>query len=400
MSRGKRGPLAKPRYRKSADRWEVKVDGRYVPILDDCDQFIRGDNRDSEMKANACWHHLLQRQQAKANGGDNPIAVVLDLYLDEVERLHPNRLDTEKRTFQSFLDLFPDLTVNGLTERHIDNWFEAHPEWESPSTRKTRLASLCAAFNWASQMREGERIIPFDHPLRNLDLDRLQNKAYHRRRSSKARVEDQVHIFLMHNVQEDFKQVLFALRNSGTRPGNICKVTGEHFMEDEGVWVFEEGNQQEGQTVHKTYEETHEPLVVPLTEELAALCKRLCEKHAKGPLFRKADGEPWTPKAIADRFIHYRDRFRRLGVPIPDVCFAYCYRHETATALIAGGESDAMAAAVLGHQGTRTLHKHYNHILAKARERVNALRRQVRALPGETTALPGGAVAPEPPGDE
>src|SRR5262249_31891639 len=149
-------------------------------------QFIRGDRRESELKANACWHLLLQREQAKAKGGDNLIAVVLDLFLDEVQRLHPARYQSEARTFQSFLDLYPELTVNELTERHIDAWFAAHPEWKSPTTRKTRLGSLCAAFNWASQMREGERLIPLDHPLRNLDLDRLQHKAYHRRRSSKA----------------------------------------------------------------------------------------------------------------------------------------------------------------------------------------------------------------------
>src|SRR5689334_18867225 len=34
MTKSKRGPLAKPRYRAFADRWEIKVDGRYVPILD------------------------------------------------------------------------------------------------------------------------------------------------------------------------------------------------------------------------------------------------------------------------------------------------------------------------------------------------------------------------------
>jgi integrase len=397
MSRGKRGPLAKPRYRAHADRWEVKVDGSYVPILDESGNFIRGETRASEIKANASWHFLLQREQARAKGADNPVAIVLDLYLDEVKRLHPNRYKAEARTFQSFIDLFPELTANELTERHIDEWFAAHPEWESPSTRKTRLASLCAAFNWASQMREGQRIIPFDHPLRSLDLDRLQNKAYHRRRSSRARVEQQVHLFLLHNVQEDFRLILFALRHSATRPGNICKVTADNFFEDEGVWVFEEQSRQEGHTVHKTYDVTHEVLIVPLTQELADLCKRLREKYPTGPLFRKADGEPWTAQAIANRFHHYRNRFRQMGVPIPEVCFAYCYRHEAATTLIAGGESDAMAAAVLGHQGTRTLHKHYNHALAKASERVNALRRQVRALPGESAALREDSASPESP---
>jgi integrase len=262
------------------------------------------------------------------------------------------------------------------------------------------LGSLCAAFNWASQRREGQRLIPFDHPLRSLDFDRLQNKAYQRRRSSKARVEEQVHHFLMHNVGEAFKKVLFALRHSGTRPGNICKVTADNFYEDPGVWVFEEQNAEEGNTVHKTYEATHEPLIVPLTTELLELCKRLCKEHPTGPLFRRSDGTPWTPQAIADCFRRYRTRFRKMGLPIPETLFAYCYRHEVATALIAGGETDAMTAGVLGHQGTKTLHKHYNHVLAKAPALVNALRRQVRALRSETAALGEGVADPEQPEQE
>jgi integrase len=405
MSRGKRGPLAKPRYRTGADRWEVKVDGKYVPILDEYGAFIRGDGRGSELKANASWHMLLQREQAKVKGGDNLVAVVLDLYLDEVARLHPPltgekesaKLKKERRTFQSFLDLFPKLTVNDLTEEHIDKWFAAHPEWESSSTRKTYLSSLTAAFNWASRGRKGKRLIPTDHPLHEMDLDLLTNKAYHRRRGSQTKVDDHVHVFLVNNVPEDFRQVLFALRHTGTRPGNICKVTAANFREGPGVWVFEEDTRREGDTVHKTYDATQEALFVPLTEVLVELCKRLKEKYPDGPLFRKADGEPWTAQAIADRFISYRDRFRSMGVPIPETCFAYCYRHQTATGSLARGESDALVAAMLGHQGARTLHKHYNHPLAKVGELVSALRRQVRPLPGEVAAVGGDGGGPEPP---
>ena len=51
MNGGRRGPMAMPRYRKGADRWEVKVDGKYVPILDEFGAFIRGGGRESESKA-------------------------------------------------------------------------------------------------------------------------------------------------------------------------------------------------------------------------------------------------------------------------------------------------------------------------------------------------------------
>ena len=48
----------------------------------------------------------------------------------------------------------------------------------------------------------------------------------------------------------------------------------DHFDPDLGVWTFEERNRQEGQSVHKTYEKTHELLIVPLTEALVQLCEQ------------------------------------------------------------------------------------------------------------------------------
>lgn len=395
MSKGKRGPMAKPRYRAHTDRWEVRVDGNYVPILDELGGYIRGDSRESEQKAYSSWHLQIQREQAKAKGGDNLVAVVLDLYLDEVKRLYPSRYVSEARTFQNFIELFPDLVVNDLTERHIDKWFEANPQWKSPSTRKTRLASLTAAFNWASKLREGQRIIPLDHPLREVDLGRLKNKAYHRSRGSKTGIADNVHVFLMVNTPEDFRNFLFALRHSGgTRPGNVCKVTAEHLDEKLGVWIFEEENTQEGQTTHKTYGKTREPLVVPLTAPLVELCKQLREKYPTGPLFRTEDGRPWTAQSIAYRFDHHVKRFRKMGVPIPDGTFAYAYRHESATSLIASGVTDAVTAAILGHKGTSTLHGHYNHPQSRASALVNVLRAQVNPLPGEPAGANGDGAAP------
>jgi hypothetical protein len=109
------------------DRWEVKVDGVYRPILDN-GRPIKGNTRESEARANACWHLVIDRSRVDEKGLDNLLSVVLDLYLVDVNRLRPHRMPATTRAFQSFLDTHPGVTVGELNESHLDAWFEANPD--------------------------------------------------------------------------------------------------------------------------------------------------------------------------------------------------------------------------------------------------------------------------------
>jgi integrase len=306
--------------------------------------------------------------------------------------------DRYQRVFQNFVREFPRLKVSELTTDHIDRWFERHPEWKSSSTRRLYLTMLISALNWAANPKR--HIIPYAHPLRD-----MEDKPRRRRRSSATKVDDLTHVFALQNCHPEFRPILLALRHTGTRPGNICKVTRRHFVEDPGVWVFEEQNTDDGDTVHKSYEATGEPLIVPLTPTMVELCKqlidRLPEKEKDGPIFRMSSGKPWTPNRISVQFDRYRTTWRAMGVPIPETYFAYCYRHDLATRALERGETDALVAALLGHKGTKTLHENYNHALAKTTTLVGVLRRQVQPMACETLTLAEGAAAPgrHPPRD-
>jgi integrase len=383
---GKRGPRALPRYRKFADRWEVKANGRYVPILDEQGQPIHGDGRESKDRAYRFWSDSLSRDQATSLGDENDLEMVFDLYLDRVQEKRPGMYERSRRVYQDFVDRFPGLKVRELTTDHIDRWFAQHPEWKSSGTRRVYLTLVISALNWAANPKR--HIIPYAHPLRD-----MEDKPRRRRRSSATRVDDLTHIFALQNCHQHFRPILIALRHTGTRPGNICKVTRKHFVEDPGVWVFEEQNTQEGNSVHKTYEATGEPLIVPLTPTMVGLCKqliaRLPAEEKDGPIFRMSSGKPWTPNRISVQFERYRKTWRAMGVPIPETYFAYCYRHDLATRALERGETDALVAALLGHKGTKTLHENYNHALAKTQTLVNVIRRQVDPILGESIT-PGG----------
>ena len=77
-----------------------------------------------------------------------------------------------------------------------------------------------------------------------------------------------------------------------------------------------------------------------------------------GSLLRNGLGRKWTKNGIG---IAMRKARKRAGVH----AISYGYRHGYATDLLAAGVPDATVAALLGHSGTGTLHKHYSHLVSR-----------------------------------
>jgi integrase len=95
---------------------------------------------------------------------------------------------------------------------------------------------------------------------------------------------------------EEFRDFLVALQETGARPGEIASVTARDVDCDEGIWVLQD---------HKTGAKTGRPRIIYLTPCMVDHCRRLAGLHPTGPLFRNTEGNPWNRNAI-------RCRFRRL----------------------------------------------------------------------------------------
>ncbi len=121
----------------------------------------------------------------------------------------------------------------------------------------------------------------------------------------------------MARVPWDFEPILLALRHTGTRPSNLCRVAAQNLDEEAGVWVFDEHNTDPGSTVHKTYQKTGKALVASLTPALLELCKALAHKHPSGPLSRARRGNPWTPNTTEKHFRLWRKKLAAEGHPLP-----------------------------------------------------------------------------------
>jgi len=156
-----------------------------------------------------------------------------------------------------------------------------------------------------------------------------------------------------------------ATEQSGARPGEIRTLTSEHVFLDAGVWVLQK---------HKTKAQTKgKPRVVYLSDELAALTRRLLEKVPPGtPLFRNEDGNEWTRNAVRCRMRRVRVK---LGIP---GLVAYLYRHGFITQALERGISDAVVASLVGHADTSVIHKFYSHLTSNARLLRDAANRAVK----------------------
>jgi hypothetical protein len=385
----KRGPKGLPWYRKFNDTWYMpKIDGHAKPILDAEGQPVKGqENRD---RAYALWAEMVARKNAATKGLDNPLVVIFEEFLDHTQR-HREKETYEdyRRVFKSFKKRWPDLTVADLSIRHIEAWFDGHPAWTS-TTKWNYQTILQAALNWAAKP-QGGKLIPYN-PIRGAERPRKKS------RGGEARVDDATHQALLEVVPWDFKQILVALRHTGTRPGNICRVTAKNFNAQDAVWVFDEHHAEPGAKVHKTFKRTGKALIVRLTPVMVELCKQLAEKYPTGPLFRTRRGRAWKPNYIEKRFRLWRKKLVEKGYKIPDRLYAYCYRHQAATNLLEAGEPDTQVAAFLGHKGTRVLHEHYSGITGKSDSVRDMLLRNVTALPGETNLGGGTACTPTGPG--
>jgi integrase len=322
---------------------------------------------------------MLLAERACERGNRNPVRLVFSRFLDEVQREHPGAYEAYRRTLVSFADTMPRETpVALLTAAHVNAWWETRPDW-SETTRYTYLTIVLAALNWAA--RPENRLVDFN-PLKG--MKKPKNKS----RGRETLLPEGAFERFYERIPRDFQEVVTALRETGTRPGNICRVRAADCDFSRMVWVLAE---------HKTAEKTDEPLLVPMTPKLAELCRELAARHPTGPLFRRKSGRGWEGKDIAHRFDYWRQKLRRQGVDLPENFFAYCFRHDLLSRMLEGGESESVVAAVAGHKGTRMLHRAYSHILGSARPMTEAVARLARARDGKDAAGPQAAGPASPP---
>lgn len=232
-------------------------------------------------------------------------------------------------------------------------WLDDYAGWKG-SCRNATIA-VKRVFNWAVEHK-----ILAENPLRSV-------KRPPRRRRNRVLTPEERAFLLATIPDEQFRDNVFAMLDTGCRPGEIMAVASANVSRDCSMWVFDE---------HKT-DHTGQARVVYLTPAMRELTQKLVSLYPDGPFFRstrKLEGvcRPWTRNGVRCRFKRLREKFHQLreSLPperrheIPDLAgvTAYVLRHTFATNALGNGLSTPVVASLLGHRSTKMLDEHYNHL--------------------------------------
>jgi integrase len=253
-----------------------------------------------------------------------------------------------RKYLQSFCDLHGSVRAADLRPLHLTAWLDAHPGWKA--SRRHAIIAVKRCFKWAEEEGVVDR-----SPFRGVKKPPVGRRERVLTPAEKREVLGAIR-------DRPFRQFVFALFETGCRPGEVARVTAQHFDAARGLWVL---------GTHKTRKKTGRPRIVYLTPAMVELTRELIAKYPEGPLFRgNRSHRGFTPNGI-------RCRFRRLRAKLPHLqgVVSYTARHTYATEALAAGVGVMEVAELLGHTSTATVQQHYAHLDQKTQHMLEAAKR-------------------------
>ena len=341
---------AHPWFRRSDGWWYVKINGALVKLAQ---------GRQDKQAALNRWHEIMLERASNppADSNEHTVASVIDLYLIHSKRLYAPQSYANRRYYlQLFAEAHGFRLIRDCLPLHITLWLDANPQWVSDWTRSNVVRIVGRAFNWATQQgiikanpfrgvtqRLGDARRPMtDNEFRAL-LRVTGPKRPTGRKPAKRRRRP--------TAGERFRQVLFFLRYTGARPGEMANLTWDDVNLESGVIVLRK---------HKTIrtQRTPKPRVIHLVPLVVKLLKRIRQQQAPGTkrVFLTARKTPWDRWNLGHRMRRLRER-----AGVPDDVTLYGIRHQFGTQSVVNGVDIKTLAELMGHTTTR-MTEHYVHL--------------------------------------
>ena len=277
------------------------------------------------------------------------VCQVCDLFLDYSEKHHAADTYRGYKDFlQDFCELYGTLTARDLKPLHVTRWLDAHPGWNG--SRRNAIVAVKRAFNWA----DAEGVLQ-PNPIKSVQKPPQRHR-------DRVLTPDERQEILRTIPDQHFRDFVFAMQETGARPGEVRKVTATHVNLDLGVWVFKE---------HKTAKRTGRPRVIYLTPAMVELTRRLMEKYPEGTLFRG----PRSKRGFTRNGVRCRFRILRKKLPHLAGVISYTMRHSFATQALVNGVGTAHVAELMGHVDTSMVSQHYAHLAGNVQHMREVARR-------------------------
>jgi integrase len=318
--------VRKPWFRASKNAWYVEVNGKQVRLAA---------GKENEKAAFDAFYKLMAGEPRQQASDSLLIATLCDLFL-EFSLLHHAKKSYRlyKDFLQSFCKRHGRLPALQIKPFHITRWVDQHPTWKG--AKRHAIVAVKRVYSWAEQ----EGLIA-SNPIKHV------KKPPSNRRERVVSAAEKLQI--MEAIKDQaFRDFVFALQETGCRPGEVAAVTAADCNFELGIWILKQ---------HKTVGKTGRPRIIYLTPAMVELSKRLAEKHPAGPLFRNTRGRAFTGNAIRCRFKELRKNHPNLTGVV-----AYTYRHAFATKALVSGVGIAQVAELLGHTSTQMVSRYYSHL--------------------------------------
>lgn len=311
---------------KQTDCWYYTLPGteQRMPLFDDEGGRIRGpENKRAAQLA-------LARVQLAAGGPEDPtpaaaadwlVAKVCSEYLQYCTRgvaagsVSAGHHENSRWILNDLCRFCGALPAPQLKKTHIATWISSHPSWKSPTTHRSVITVVLAAFNYAAQNHD------LPNPLKGLKKPAARPRLY-----SLTPDEEQA---VYGAADAPFRDFLFAALHTGLRPFcELARLTTDDVVETERGMMWR---------VYSS--KTKKTRKIPVRPEVAALSRRLIATAPRGsgvPLFRNPQGNPWKKVTGVSRFLAMK---RALGWDQDQVrqkYSTYTCRHTFAHRMLSG----------------------------------------------------------------
>ncbi|HEX3146725.1 MAG TPA: tyrosine-type recombinase/integrase [Gemmataceae bacterium] len=270
-----------------------------------------------------------------------------DLFIDvslRTKKLNTYRL--HKYLLQSFCDHIGKRRVSDLKVLHVTEWL-GKQKWNQ-STACSARSALLACLNWGVNEGRIDR-----HPMTKL------KRGTHKRRERIFTIEERERI--RKQVRPDFRDFLFALEQTGTRPFSERATITASMVDWATNTITLKEHKNDGKGTSRT---------IYLTPAMVELLKKLSESNPIGLLFRNSRDGIWTSHD-ATRRLHYATD--KLGIPRGSL---YAYRHAMINDSLAKGMTADGIAELVGNSAI-TIARHYSHLSQKREAMLEAAKRAV-----------------------